>query len=242
MKKNFKIFLLLFLSVCFLAISIFYVNAAKTDTLEITNYPSIPGLKTPTVNSDLSAFVAYYVGLIIYITGIVAIISLAVGAVQFSMFAVSPEGAKSGKDRMKGAVLGLLLSVSAYTILNTINSNIIYTEVNPLEATDGVYLSNGSKYLSSPNSEANISADVTSGYNTLIYKCTSGPKLLVWKYANTNFDYTGNVDTKEISCGGNYDIGDSGSFKWAYETAGIYYYLGSNCSGYMDGPHTTSEE
>jgi hypothetical protein len=218
-------------------ISLFILNTSFVFALEINDYPNIPGIDPPT---DLPTLAAYFFGFGAYIAGAIAVISFAVGAVQFSMAAASPSVAKEGKDRMIGSILGLILTISAVVILTTINPKIAEIDLTPLPATDGVYYAKGQDLKSAPTSEANT-ANIEKGYETLFYKCSSGPVLLIWKYPKTNFqgndeNYSG-VKVIRKTCGESESLSDIGSFKWSFETPGIYYCMGNctnnMCSGYM---------
>jgi len=140
-----------------------------------------------------------------------------------------------GKDRIKGSILGLILTLSAVIILKTINPAIVDVNTSPLSMTDGVYYTNGPEFKSA-NRSGNVS-DIENGYETLYYKCESGNPVIVWLFENENGDYSKKTETKIINCGDDVSLKNYGSFKWAYEKTGIYYCLGkcdgNMCSGYM---------
>jgi len=246
MKTNNKkfIFILSFL----LIFTLFgQITVAANKTLEVKNYPSIPGLPTITVDSDLADYVGYIFGLITYIAGVIAVISFAVGAVQLIMAASNPSLVNEAKDRMKGSVLGLVLTLSAIVILRTINPQIVSTTLTPLSGVDGIYYKKGADLKPAPNSESNTS-NIPDGYKTLFYKCTKSdiaPYLLVWVFNKKDFDYTGGVSTQRVACNGTVGLESAGSFKMSFETPGIYYCTGTcngnMCSGYMSEANTTTQ-
>jgi len=152
-----------------------------------------------------------------------------------------------GKDRIKGSILGLILTLSAVIILKTINPAIVDVNTSPLSMTDGVYYTNGPEFKSAPTSETNT-ANIASGYETLTYNCSNGPVLLIWKYPKVNFqgsdeNYSG-VKVVRKKCGESEPLSDAKSFKWSFEIPGIYYCMGSCtnnlCDGYMSEPTTSS--
>jgi len=216
--------------------------------LEITDYPNIPGFAKPTEGS-LETYISYIFGFLCYIAGAIAMISFAIGAVQLTMSASNPSAVKEGGDRMKGSVLGLILTLSAVVILKTINPAIVEVTTTPLPATDGIYYTNGPNYIPAPTSEANT-ANIVNGYETLAYQCSSGPALLIWKYPKTNFigsnNNYGGIKVVKKTCGQTESLSGAGSFKISYETSGIYYCSGdcsengTICSGYMSEANSSS--
>jgi len=156
---------------------------------------------------------------------------------------------KDAKDRMLGSVLGLVLTIGAVVILQTINPKATEVSITPLPATDGIFYTNGSDLKSAPISEANT-VNIPSGYGSLIYKCSSGPALLIWKYPKINFEgndenYSG-VTVVRKRCGETEGLSGIKSFKTSFETSGIYYCMGSCnetgtvCSGYMSEANSSS--
>ena len=252
MKKNKKYLLLVFL-VVFVFLSAGYAHA-----LEITSYPNIPGLKSPQscAGSDcLPTYIAYWFGLLVYIAGVLAVISFVVGAVQ--LISPSVEVHKSATDRMKGAVLGLVLTVSAFIILQTINPTFITPTLTPLPGVPGIFYYNGTE-----KKPVSMLVDDTAsrpiGFNSVLYDCTgkgegsggTGPALLIWEFpkaflqANDN-DY-GGIKVKRVTCGGVESIASLGSFNMDYESSGVYYCFGGcngdMCSGMMTGVNTASQD
>ena len=239
-KKNILLFLILIFGFCFFANSVFALE------IKIEDYPNIPGVKKP-VEGNLPTFIAYFFGFGAYLAGIIAVISFAIGAVQFSISAINPSAKKEGKDRMIGSTIGLFLCLTAVIILKTINPAIIDINITPLEATDGIYYAKGDALKSAPSSESNTK-NIETGYETLLYKCSSGPVLLIWKFPKTNFqgndeNYSG-VKVIRKKCGESESLAGIGSFKWSFETSGIYYCMGkctnNMCDGYMSESNSSS--
>jgi len=244
MKKNLnKRFIFTF----FILLLFFSYASFASAALEVSDYPKIPGLPELTTTSDLSDYVGYIFGIITYMAGAIAVISFAVGAVQLILSASSPSLAGEAKERMKGSILGLILTLSAIVILKTINPAIINTTLTPLPGVDGIYYTNGQSDKSAP--ESADTSSIPEGYKTLVYRCSNSniaPTLLVWVFANKSLDYSGGASTLRITCGGTVPFGSAGSFKTAYETPGIYFCLdgcsGDMCQGYMSGANTSLQE
>ena len=118
MKKNrFLLFLGFLVFSLFLAVN--FVSAIEVD-LGLGDNPKLP------------EYVAFLFGWVISIAGVLALISFTIGAVQLIISGDSPEVSSSAKDRMKGAVLGLVLTLSSFLILKTINPNLINLTTKPL--------------------------------------------------------------------------------------------------------------
>jgi hypothetical protein len=98
------------------------------------------------------------------IAGAIAGVSFAIGAVGLIASGDNPETASNAKDRMKGALLGLLLLGSSYIIMNSINPAIVKPSVTalsnpnvkPLDMPAGVYY-----YSDASCSQNNIGSTVT---------------------------------------------------------------------------------
>lgn len=246
--KNLKIIIL------FLSIALLFSAGSSAFALE-AKYPVIPGLPPVTDDSDLRDYVGYFFGLSMYIAGILAVISFTVGAIQIIASASNPEIQNQGKDRMKGSILGLVLTLSAFIILQTINPKLVTPSLTPLPGVAGIFYSKGNidDLKPAPLSEPNISASETikKGYDQIYYKCNEGqeemaPTLLIWKFPEPNLkgsdeNYSG-VTMARKRCGEMESIGGAGSFKMNFETPGIYYFLGEDCAGFMSEANTTTQD
>jgi hypothetical protein len=142
---------------------------------------------------------------------------------------------------MKGSILGLILTVSAFIILKTINLSLVTPGITPLPGGAGIFYKSGSDLKSAPIEEA-AASNIPQGYNSLIYKCSesgggTGPSLFIWKFPKANFQGNdanyGGVVVVEKTCGQEESLGGIGSFKTTFKTSGAYYFLGAGCSGYM---------
>jgi hypothetical protein len=188
---------------------------------------------------------------LVYIAGILALISFVIGAIQLIMSVENPEAHSNATDRMKGSILGLVLTLSAFIILRTINISLITPVLTPLPGVAGIFYTNGSEVKSTPIEESNAS-NIPSGYEQLIYKCSEGgsgigPTLLIWKFPKTNFqgndaNYSGVIVVRK-NCGEVEPLANIGSFKTSFESPGVYYCLGGcngdMCSGYISGANMT---
>lgn len=124
MKKNNLLLLFIFILLAFS-----YSGIAHA--LEVSSYPTINGI-TLTADSKFPEYVIYLFSLLIYIAGAIAAISFAVGAVLYIVSGDNPTTSSSAKDRMRGSVLGLVLTLSAFILLKTINPALVNPSLAPL--------------------------------------------------------------------------------------------------------------
>jgi hypothetical protein len=244
----------------FLIIFIFLNAGFTLAALEVT-YPSIPGL--PDINQNnpgISEFVGYFFGLGIYIAGILSLISFTIGAIGIigASAVGDPSKRSDSMDRIKGALLGLVLTAASFIIIRTINPVLITPSLTPLPGVQGVFYINGSGQRKPVGIEVsdvqNRGEDlITGGFDSIIYDCkdaTLAPTLLLWEFGNADLEFGDatltNVQVKRINCQETETIADLGSFRMEFETPGVYYCLGgcsgNICSGYMSGANTSSQD
>lgn len=210
----------------------------------------LPGLcpSSGTCSPTLPEYVVYIFKFAISIAGVLSVLSFAVGAVQLIGSADNAQTASDAKDRMKGAVIGLILTAASTIIIITINPVLKTPLLPPVQQLGGVYYDDANN---TPTPHSDDSANVPEGSSNLVYKCSgntsNAPGVLVWTFPNPglengNGDLSG-VTVSEMQCGGTTAIGD-GSFKWAFDAPGVYFCLGGcsgdMCSGYMSGANTAS--
>lgn len=232
-----------FLFIVFLIVLTFIkVNFASAMEIDWTNL----GLPA---NPDLPTYVSFIFSWAIGIAGILALISFAIGAI--GLINPNVESHNDAKDRMKGAVLGLVLTVASYIILNTINPVLVTPTLTPLAGLSEVFLYNGSTGEQKPCPGAESNTSTLAGFNQIKYICAdsaaaTSPKLLVWIFPNAGLEEgNGNlngVTTREVSCSSSGGTSGTGSsFKIAFETPGVYFCLGSGCSTYRSAANTSSQ-
>ena len=224
--------------------------------LEVSSYPSPPGVPSITKNSSTADLASYIFGLLAYLSGLIALISFVWGAVGLMLSFSSAEAASNSKERMKGAVFGLALTLFAFLILQTINKQLVTQTLTPVSGTGGVFLTDGKDYKAAPQ-ESSDTSTLPKGFTTIKYccdkDCTSGgdgPPFLIWVFDKKGLeagsdDLSKGVNVNEVKCGGTSSIG--GSYRMAYESDGVYYCLGgcsgdNGCSGYMSGANTGDQD
>jgi len=133
-SKTLKNKILLFSFVSLLALQIFFIFAESALAAEI-NYPKLPGatppqefLNTAPKNEILSLYINYFLNLIFWIVGIIAFFVLVISGIRFLTSAGKPEAMTSAKGYISSAFFGILVLLSSYLILKTINPQILISE------------------------------------------------------------------------------------------------------------------
>lgn len=242
---------LLFLS--FFIIFLF-LSAGSVLALELT-YPNVPVFGySLNGSSGFPDYVRYFFGTGIALAGVLALISFTVGAV--GLIAPNVEAHSEAKDRMWGAVLGLVLIMASYLIMQTINTKLTGPSLTQVAALPGVTIGDGTvgqgHSMSCPGAVSDMST-LTANYKQINYACPTGKdasssyKLAIWDFTNKNLE-DGNKDASgivsvtmhEISCGNDFIPIAGSSFKISFETPGVYFFQKS-CSGYMSSAYTNSQ-
>ncbi|HUT96149.1 MAG TPA: hypothetical protein VMW82_01105 [Candidatus Paceibacterota bacterium] len=91
----------------------------------LMEYPEIPGAQSPNKTSDLPNLINYIYRFALLACGIVAFISILIGAIQYVTSAGDASKAGDAKDRITQALLGVLILLTAVVILNTINPDLV---------------------------------------------------------------------------------------------------------------------
>jgi Type IV secretion system pilin len=128
MKLLLSFLLISFMALCFATIPAHHVLAVDNSTGNYTPLAPLPGTTInancdPTQNNCQTNFATYLPGifrLAIGVAGALAVIMIVIGGVQYlSTDALS--GKSEGKEKITNALIGLLLAIGAFVILNTIN-------------------------------------------------------------------------------------------------------------------------
>lgn len=241
MLKKIKKMLFLYFIVLFLAF------ARSIFALE-SKYPNIPGLPVITDNSGLPEFIQYFFGIGIAFAGVTALVSLAIAGVQIIIGQANPEGVSNARDRIKGSLLGLLLLMVSYLIIQTVNPRLTTPEIAKLSDNPGIfYINSGNKQeTTAPSAESDTSA-IPEGFENIQYRCANpatDPILLVWTYPEKNFKNYEYAQTHELKCGDLLPVNSGKSFKMAFKNPGVYFYIGADCpnNGYRSDAVLTSGE
>ncbi|OGZ63728.1 MAG: hypothetical protein A3A98_00345 [Candidatus Staskawiczbacteria bacterium RIFCSPLOWO2_01_FULL_40_39] len=210
------------------------------------NYPPIPGAPSPT---DLFSYIAYFITFAVVAAGIMGVVSIVIAGIKILINAGSPAAIGDAKDRIFGAILGIILLMASFIILRTINAELVNERtIAPDLKAGAVYYTvssglneDGELYIQAPEAESNT-ANIPQPYDTIYYYCEGNPanyrNLLVWVYNDFNFQIDRNknggadVNTIVLPCNQGTPILDTIlSFKRSYEYPGIYLYLTNKCTG-----------
>lgn len=123
MKKSFLFFLLLILIVPTT------ISAADEITLNL-KYPTFGGFDINT-NQDLTSIVAWLYTFLVGISGLAAFVMIIWGGVQWMTSQGNPTSTSAAKEKIKMALLGLLLVLTSFLILQIINPELTLLQ-NPV--------------------------------------------------------------------------------------------------------------
>ncbi len=94
--------------------------------LLIPKYPDVPGADAPSKdNTDLPKIINYIYKFALLACGIVAFVSILIGAVRYIFSAGNTTIAGDAKDQITQALLGVLILLASVLILRTINPDLI---------------------------------------------------------------------------------------------------------------------
>jgi len=140
--KNMKIFqrtFLLFVLISFLILLFSSFCFAQQRKLELI-YPAVPGVQTPmTTKTALPDYLRYVFTFTIIISGLVAFGAMVYGGILYLTSTGDPAKISDAKDQVTASFLGLIIILSSFLILNTINPQLVLPAKPPLEpATGGI--------------------------------------------------------------------------------------------------------
>lgn len=116
---------------CLILGCLFFGAAAYADDAGLVNWPNSP-LGTPlSAESELHELIAYIYEWAISLGGLAVFIVLIYAGVQYLTSTGKPEIMRDARDRIRSAIIGLILLLSIWLILNTISPRL--TELAPIE-------------------------------------------------------------------------------------------------------------
>src|SRR3989344_1745751 len=125
-QKKYKKFLVFFAFV-FLFLTISHTALA----LEVT-YPTIPGFPTITDNSKLPELISYFFGVIMISAGVLGVFSVTIAGIQVLFSAGNPGAISEARERIFGSILGIVLLMFSFILLQTINPQLINPQLTLL--------------------------------------------------------------------------------------------------------------
>lgn len=129
LKKTFLVFIL----VIFLASLFNSVCLAQGRELEI-EYPTVPGVETPvTTKTALPEYLRYIFTFAIIVAGLLAFGALIYGGIRYLTSAGDPTKMADARAQVTAGILGLIILLSSYLILNTINPQLVLPKKPPIQ-------------------------------------------------------------------------------------------------------------
>lgn len=105
-------------------LAVFFILSATRTASAYAVLESIPGISAgsaPSLSTYLRAVFMTGIGL----AGVLAVLMIVVGGIQYIGSGMSPSGKSDAKDRITNALIGLLLALLSWLILNTINPDLV---------------------------------------------------------------------------------------------------------------------
>ncbi len=135
LKRNSKKILFLTFSLLLLFSIIVPFCAQAVESLENT-YPSVPGQESITVSSGLPEYVKYIFSFAIAFSGILFFFILIKGGFLYYTSLGKPAQILEAKENLKSSILGIIILLSSYLILFTINPELVNLSFPPLNLFD----------------------------------------------------------------------------------------------------------
>lgn len=88
----------------------------------------------PTKDSSLGSYLNVMIKIIIGLAAVLSVIMIIVGGLEY-MTSELISSKEEGRKKITGALLGLLIALGAYALLNTINPDLLSTDINIDQAT-----------------------------------------------------------------------------------------------------------
>jgi len=136
-KQLFCAFLILFLG--------FAAVAGASNNLEIPDYPSFLGYQAISSTSTISEVLIWIFYAALAISGLVVFGSLVYGGFKYQTSLGNPSSQKDAIDRIVSSLLGLVILLSSYLILTTINPQLtrfalVKTAAQPVTFDQGIFV------------------------------------------------------------------------------------------------------
>ncbi|MFZ5559574.1 MAG: pilin [Patescibacteria group bacterium] len=108
--------------VCLITLFGFWQIARAIDLL--LDYPEIGGIK-PGETIELPEIIKYFYLFALGIVGVIALLSMLIGAIKYIFSAGNPSKAGEAKDQIFSAILGIIILLASVLILRTINPDLV---------------------------------------------------------------------------------------------------------------------
>lgn len=105
------------------ALTVWSLLAIPREVFAYTLLESLPGL--PAGDVGLGAYLTVIFTIGIGLAGVLAVLMIVIGGVQYIGSGMSPSGKEDAKGRITNAIFGLLLALTSWLILNVINPDLV---------------------------------------------------------------------------------------------------------------------
>lgn len=92
---------------------------------EYTLIAPIPGLEGVKTATNFTTYLKALFPFLLSVAAVLAFVMIVIGGIFYITSAGNPAAVSSAKDRIKAAIIGLLIAVSSYLIINAINPNLL---------------------------------------------------------------------------------------------------------------------
>ena len=96
-----------------------------TETPRLINFPEIPGTENLDPAEGIPELIAFVYLIGLWLVGIAVFVQITGGGVRWLLSAGKPGEIEKAKAQILNAIFGLILLLSSYVILNTINPDLI---------------------------------------------------------------------------------------------------------------------
>jgi len=122
--------------ILFLFLVLSLVLVSNVYALE-TQYPEIAG-KTITQETTPAGYVVYFFYLVMALGSVLVFITLVMAGIDFVTAGGEPSKISEGKKKIMSAIIGLVVLLSAFLILNSINPELLNIKLEKLECSAGI--------------------------------------------------------------------------------------------------------
>ena len=112
----------------------FVFSQSGTRYLEI-DYPIIDGESPTSTKTFLHTYIKYIFNLAIIVCGLITLAVIVRAGAQYTASRGNPSSLRDARDRIVCGIVGLLILLSSYVILSTINPKLVVFNFNPLTST-----------------------------------------------------------------------------------------------------------
>ena len=133
MNKKTKQFIMISIIMAILFVPIFYIQAQEGKYVLLEGIRDLAEGATPSFGDYLKNLYNF----ILSTAAILGVVMLTVAGVQYASAGLSEKAMSSAKERATSAILGLLLALSAYLILYTINPKLLEFDLSIDKSSSG---------------------------------------------------------------------------------------------------------